>query len=85
MGYIGSQLIGGLYTTLAFDERCAKIAYLIHAPLWPAVFWFTVGFWPKVQVAITVGWSVGLWFSEWARGERREARGEEETRRKGKS
>lgn len=64
MGYTGSQLIGGLYTTLAFDERCAKIAYLIHAPLWPAVFWFTVGFWPKLQILITVGSSIALWFSE---------------------
>lgn len=64
MGYIGSQIIGGFYVCLAFDERASKITYLIHAPLWPAVFWFTVGVWPKIQVLLVVGASIALWFSE---------------------
>lgn len=65
-GYIGSQILGGFYVALAFDERCSKITYLIHAPLWPAVFWFTVGVWPKIQMLIWVGASISLWFSECA-------------------
>ncbi|CAO1615343.1 unnamed protein product [Parajaminaea phylloscopi] len=62
MGYIGSQIIGGFYVCLSFDEKASKITYLIHAPLWPAVFWFAVGVWPKIQVLIVVGTSIALWF-----------------------
>lgn len=61
-GYAGSLTFGSAMTVFAFDEKCSKILYLVHAPLWLLVFWFTVGLLPKLQIVAVVGGSVAMWF-----------------------
>ncbi|CAO1619406.1 unnamed protein product [Sympodiomycopsis kandeliae] len=61
-GYIGSMLFGWGIVTCAFDEKASKITYIVTSPIWFPVIWFTVGFLPKLQIAIVLGLSVALWF-----------------------
>lgn len=63
-GYTGSLLFGWGIVTCAFDEKASKITYIITSPVWLPAAWFTVGLWPKLQIAIVIGWSIALWYSE---------------------